>query len=205
MYFDFAQLPTCTIKSASTNLVFLVGPANLATAQSRSREAEGIANGVTGGGNEAAITPQDIDELTKFLTDDEPRVLTLSKEYDYTESEGNESGNVCASWGDGATCQKVIQDSCDNGGSSTATWYKAARQPINVGSNKTIIGVGSSAAIKGKGLRMRGSSNVIIQNIAATDLNHEHVWGGDATTTSRSVERRYQTTLCPLIFNLYSY
>ena len=27
---------------------------------------------------------------------------------------------------------------------------------------------------------MSGSSNVIIQNIAVADLNHEYVWGGDA-------------------------
>ena len=52
-----------------------------------SGEVEGFAKSVTGGGNEAAVTPEDIDELTKFLTDDEPRVITLSKEYDYTESE----------------------------------------------------------------------------------------------------------------------
>lgn len=97
----------------------------------------------------------------------------------YTESEGTESGNVCASWGNGAACQKIIQDSCDDGEGSTATWWKAPTQPIDVGSNKTILGVGSDAAIKGKGLRMR-SSNVIIQNIIVSDLNHEYVWGGDA-------------------------
>lgn len=167
------------MKSASTLLAVLAGLASLAAAQEVSGEVEGFATGVTGGGSAAAVTPKDIDELTEFLTDDEPRVITLSKEYDYTESEGTESGNVCASWGNGVTCQKIIQDSCDDGSGSTATWWKAPTQPIDVGSNKTILGVGSEAAIKGKGLRMRGS-NVIIQNIMVSDLNHEYVWGGDA-------------------------
>ena len=62
-----------------------------------------------------------------------------------------------------------------------ATWHKAARAPIDVASHKTIVGVGSSGAIKGKGLRFRGgTTNVIVQNIAVTDLNPEFVWGGDA-------------------------
>lgn len=167
------------MKSTSTILAVLAGLSSLVAAQEVSGEVEGFATGVTGGGSVAAVTPKDIDELTEFLTDDEPRVITLSKEYDFTESEGTESGNVCASWGNGAACQKIIQDSCDNGDGSTATWWKAPTQPIDVGSNKTILGVGSDGAIKGKGLRMRGS-NVIIQNIMVSDLNHEYVWGGDA-------------------------
>ncbi|KAG6357323.1 hypothetical protein INS49_015201 [Diaporthe citri] len=151
------------MKSTSTILAALAGLSSLVAAQGVLGEVEGFATVVTGGGSVAAVTPKDIDELTEFLTDDEPRVITLSKEYDYTESEGTESGN----------------DSCDGGDGSTATWWKAPTQPIDVGSNKTILGVGSDGAIKGKGLRMRGS-NVIIQNIMVSDLNHEYVWGGDA-------------------------
>ncbi|KAI3541656.1 pectin lyase [Colletotrichum filicis] len=127
----------------------------------------------------AAVTPKDIDELTKYLTDDEPRVIALSQEYDFTESEGTETGTACASWGTGAACQRIIQDDCGSSTKETDTWYKAARTPIDVGSNKTIIGVGNKGVIKGKGLRMQGS-NVIIQNIEITDLNHKYVWGGDA-------------------------
>lgn len=33
---------------------------------------------------------------------------------------------------------------------------------------------------KGKGLRLSGSSNIIIQNIRISDLNPQYVWGGDA-------------------------
>ena len=33
---------------------------------------------------------------------------------------------------------------------------------------------------KGKGLRIAGGSNIIIQNIRFSDINAAYVWGGDA-------------------------
>jgi pectate lyase len=33
---------------------------------------------------------------------------------------------------------------------------------------------------KGKGLRIAGSSNIIIQNVRFSDINAAYVWGGDA-------------------------
>ncbi|GJC78672.1 putative pectin lyase C [Colletotrichum liriopes] len=167
------------MKSASAILAVLAAVANLTAAQTVSGKAEGFAAGVTGGGSATAVTPKDINELKTYLTDNKPRVILLSKEYDFTESEGTESGTACASWGTGNACQRIIQDDCGSSTKETGTWYKAARTPIDVGSNKTILGVGSKGVIKGKGLRMMGS-NVIIQNIEITDLNHKYVWGGDA-------------------------
>jgi pectate lyase len=61
----------------------------------------------------------------------------------------------------------------------TVTYYKAAKTPIKVGSNKTILGIGNKGIIKGKGLSFAGK-NVIVQNIQVSDLNHKYVWGGDA-------------------------
>lgn len=52
---------------------------------------------------------------------------------------------------------------------------------ITVGSNKSLVGK-SGATIKGKGLRLVGSSNVILQNFAVTDINPKYVWGGDGIT-----------------------
>ncbi|KAI4804982.1 putative pectin lyase [Aureobasidium sp. EXF-8845] len=54
---------------------------------------------------------------------------------------------------------------------------------ITVNSNKSLVGQGNKGVIKGKGLRMaNGVKNIIIQNIAITDLNPHYVWGGDAIT-----------------------
>jgi pectate lyase len=154
---------------------------NLAAAQKVVGKAEGFAAGVTGGGNASPVYPKDISELKAYLTDESPQVIVLDKVFDFTTSEGTESGTACASWGTGSSCQKIIQDSCGTSPAMKATWHKAARAPIDVASHKTIVGVGSSGAIKGKGLRFRGgTTNVIVQNIAVTDLNPEFVWGGDA-------------------------
>jgi pectate lyase len=154
---------------------------HVVSAQSVHGTAEGFAKGVTGGGNAKPVYPTNIAQLKSYLTDASPRVIILNKVFDFTTSEGTETGTACASWGTGSSCQKIIQSSCGSAPTIKGTWYKAARTPIDVASDKTILGVGSSGVIKGKGLRFRGGAkNIIVQNIAVTDLNPEYVWGGDA-------------------------
>ncbi|KAG8932533.1 hypothetical protein FRC00_014507 [Tulasnella sp. 408] len=63
----------------------------------------------------------------------------------------------------------------------SVTYNKAGHDNnLKVGSNKTIVGQGSNAGIKGIGLQISGVSNVIVQNIQITDINAAYVWGGDA-------------------------
>ncbi|KAH8694404.1 pectin lyase fold/virulence factor [Ilyonectria robusta] len=149
--------------------IVLAGLVRLASSQEVAGTAEGFAYGVTGGGDATPDYPADIDELTDMLTDIVPRVIVLDKEFDFTESEGTTTGT------------RIIQDDCGDSTQKTATWYNAPKTPIDVASNKTIIGVSDKGIIKGKGLRMRtGCQNVIIQNIQVSDLNDKFVWGGDA-------------------------
>ncbi|KAI9172742.1 pectin lyase [Paramyrothecium foliicola] len=168
-------------------LIALAGLVRLGSAQAVVGKAEGFAAGVTGGGNAKPDFPEDIEELAALLTDSTPRVIVLSKEFDFTESEGTETGTACQSWGTGSACQKIIQDDCGSNPAIQGTWFKAPRTPIDVASDKTILGVGDKGIIKGKGLRFtNGVSNVIVQNIQVTDLNPEFVWGGDAIGFSGS-------------------
>ena len=52
---------------------------------------------------------------------------------------------------------------------TSITWDKAGQTPLVVGSNKSIVGVGSKGIIIGKGLRLPATTtNVIIQNIHIT-------------------------------------
>lgn len=55
----------------------------------------GFAASITGGGNGEPVYPADIGELTSHLTDDEPRVIVLSKEYNFIGSEGKTTENGC--------------------------------------------------------------------------------------------------------------
>nr|Q5BAU9.2 RecName: Full=Pectin lyase A; Short=PLA; Flags: Precursor [Aspergillus nidulans FGSC A4]ABF50854.1 pectin lyase [Aspergillus nidulans] len=160
-----------------------------AAAVSVSGSAEGFAKGVTGGGSATAVYPDTIDELVSYLGDDEARVIVLSKTFDFTDSEGTTTETGCAPWGTDAACQVAINqnDWCTNyqpdAPSVSVTYDNAGTLGITVNSDKTLIGEGSAGVIKGKGLRLvSGTSNVIIQNIAITDINPKYVWGGDAIT-----------------------
>ncbi|KAH7012813.1 putative pectin lyase F-1 [Ilyonectria destructans] len=64
---------------------------------------------------------------------------------------------------------------------TTITYDKAGTTNLVVGSNKSILGLGNTGVIQGKGLRLPPTSkNVIIQNVHITDLNPVSVWGSDA-------------------------
>lgn len=152
-------------------------------------EPEGFASGVTGGAGGTEVTPTTTDELIAYLGDDEARVIYISQTFDFTGTEGETSGTGCAPWGTDSACQVAINqnDWCTNyqpdAPSVDVKYDNAATLGINVGSNKSILGVGDAGVLVGKGLRLvSGASNVIIQNIKITELNPQYVWGGDAIT-----------------------
>ncbi|RAL07375.1 polysaccharide lyase family 1 protein [Aspergillus homomorphus CBS 101889] len=153
----------------------------------------GFAASATGGGSATPVYPSTTDELVSYLGDDEARVIVLSKTFDFTDTEGTTTATGCAPWGTASGCQVAINkdDWCNNYESSapsvSVTYDNAGSLGITVGSNKSLIGEGTKGVIKGKGLRMvNGVSNIIIQNIAVTDINPKYVWGGDAITLDKA-------------------
>ncbi|CAE6517929.1 unnamed protein product [Rhizoctonia solani] len=148
----------------------------------------GYASGTTGGGSAAAAVPTSTSQLVSWLGDSTARTILLDKIFDFTDTEGSTTGTACAPWTCTPNPQLAINQNswCDNyypsATKSTVTYKKAAVSAITVGSNKTLLGKGSAGGIKGKGLRVAGGSNIIIQNIRIYDLNPQFVWGGDAIT-----------------------
>ncbi|KAJ1304979.1 hypothetical protein OPQ81_000022 [Rhizoctonia solani] len=148
----------------------------------------GYAAGTTGGGNAAPAVPASTAQLVSWLGDNTPRVILLDKTYDFTNLEGDESGKVCKPWNCSPGAQVAIDADnwCEREAkgtpTDTATWKKAGRTAIPVSSNKTLLGRGTAGWIKGKGLRIAGGSNIIIQNVRFSDINAAFVWGGDAIT-----------------------
>ncbi|KAF8703180.1 Pectate lyase, partial [Rhizoctonia solani] len=151
----------------------------------------GFATGTTGGSTAAPATPTSTSQLASWLSDSTTRTILLDRTYDFTNTEGTVTGPGCKPW----ACSPNPQQSLDGNGwcSSTApkttiTYKKAGTTALAVGSNKTILGKGNSgwmyAVSKGKGLRLAGSKNVIIQNIRISDINPQYVWGGDAIDLS---------------------
>ncbi|KAI5787300.1 pectin lyase fold/virulence factor, partial [Geopyxis carbonaria] len=113
----------------------------------------------------------------------------LDKEYDFTGSDGTVTEQGCRPTSN--TCPDAGGQDSINGASNwcgsapalTVTYDKAATEPINLASDKSIVGVGSAGVIRGIGLRVaNGAQNVIIQNVHITELNPEYIWGGDAIT-----------------------
>ncbi|KAH1743874.1 hypothetical protein KXV22_005417 [Aspergillus fumigatus] len=155
--------------------------------------AEGFASSVTGGGSATPVYPSTTDELVSYLGDSEARVIVLTKTFDFTGTEGTTTATGCAPWGTASGCQVAINKDnwCTNYQSSapsvSVTYDNAGSLGITVNSNKSLIGEGTSGVIKGKGLRIvSGAKNIIIQNIAITDINPKYVWGGDAITINQA-------------------
>nr|WP_274535532.1 hypothetical protein [Bradyrhizobium canariense] len=55
-----------------------------------------------------------------------------------------------------------------------------------MGSNKTVIGVGPNATMKGKGLRLNAVSNVVIRNLTISDINRGVIFAGHAVAIARA-------------------
>lgn len=106
--------------------------------------------------------------LVTYLTDSAARVIMIDQTWDFTDSEGTTTDQCCPN-----SCQPNgqlwIMDTCDVA-TESCTYDNAAKDPISVGSNKSLVGVGSKGVIKGRGLRLIGGvENVIIQNIHFTE------------------------------------
>ncbi|KAJ0420951.1 pectin lyase A [Aspergillus carlsbadensis] len=177
------------MKSVSLLSLATAALSSTAAAISVTGSAEGFAQGVTGGGSADPVYPDTIDELVSYLGDDEARVIVLTKTFDFTDSEGTTTDTGCAPWGTDAACQVAINqnDWCTNyqpdAPTVSVTYDNAGSLGITVNSDKTLLGQGDAGVIKGKGLRLvSGVSNIIIQNIAVTDINPQYVWGGDGIT-----------------------
>ncbi|KAF9461094.1 putative pectin lyase precursor [Collybia nuda] len=146
----------------------------------------GQAAGTTGGGSATPQVPSSLAELTSWLSDGTARVILLDKVYDFTSAEGTVTGAACKPWTCSPNPQLAIDANswCTNyqpsAAKTTVTYYKAGTTPLKVASNKTLLGKGSAGGIRGKGLKITGASNIIIQNIKITDINAQFVWGGDA-------------------------
>ncbi|KAK6591343.1 Pectin lyase 1, partial [Botrytis cinerea] len=128
-------------------------------------KAEGFAAAATGGGTAAAASPKDLNELVTWLSDGVARTIVLDKTWDFTGSMGSKTEKGCTPLSN--TCTNGAgQDSVDINGwceqaananqalaKPTITYDVAGIPPnaIKIGSNKSIVGVGSAGKIKGRG------------------------------------------------------
>ncbi|KAG9018551.1 hypothetical protein FRB90_011435 [Tulasnella sp. 427] len=166
----------------------------------------GFASGTTGGAGRPTVTPTTTAELLTYLADTTARTVVLTKVFDFTDyciyqiSDGLQTNDLplnqtapqqeqlannmfvptaplprCCS----TLSREAVMESEIVLLSAALDYNSGQNKGLSVGSNKTILGKGSNAGVKGIGLWIRGVSNVIVQNIKITDLNPSMVWGGD--------------------------
>jgi pectin lyase len=158
----------------------------------------GFGAGTTGGqgGTTVRVTTAEAlkHELCRSLaadgrcSDQEPRIIELVGMVDYTGSEGVSSaagcvfGNACPAPLSTETLVLLGPDDthCEGRAIREIAFDKAGNRPLLVGSNKTLIGIGADAVIKGKGLALKGVSNVVIRNLTISQINPGVVFAGDA-------------------------
>jgi pectate lyase len=159
---------------------------------------EGFGAGTTGGAGGEVVSVTTADQLKYQLcrtlsasgncSDNTPRIIQLGAVVDFAGVEGPGSRSGCY---DGNMCtapyvseRLALLDSNDTHCSGKpliqVSFDNAGNNPLLVGSNKTLIGVGANAGIKGKGLRLDTVSNIIIRNLTISDVNPGIVFVGDA-------------------------
>jgi pectate lyase len=147
----------------------------------------GFATGTTGGAGGQVVTVSTPSQLENAIRGNTPRIIRVNEIIDFRENRTTSAGctyseNNCRYNG---KQEKILArlGYCDGRSTYNITYDAAGVEPMRVGSNKTIIGIGSRSGIKGKGFYLRdGVSNIIIRNLPITDMNDGIVSGGDAVS-----------------------
>lgn len=174
-----------------------------ATVRPVNRGPTGFGSGVTGGAGGKVVRVKTASELKRELcrtangagcTDNEPRIIELDSTIDLSDTEGTAQAQGCFATTvcTGAARSEITlmvydwqRGYCANKPASSYRYKVAGLAGVLVGSNKTVIGVGRHAGIKGKGLDLKGGvQNIVIRNLSISDINEGMVWGGDALTLS---------------------
>jgi len=158
----------------------------------------GFGAGTTGGQGGTVVTVTTPAELKAALcgtmsggqcTDTTPRIIQVASVIDFRGTEGTQTSQGCTYSDNSCSVngkrEQILNVSTYCSGKTTydITYDAAGPAPMRVGSNKTLIGIGANAGIKGKGLMITGGvSNIIVRNLSITDINEGVIWAGDAIT-----------------------
>lgn len=149
----------------------------------------GFGRQTRGGAGGETIRVSTPDALLRAVQGDTPRIIEIAGPIDFTGTEGTATTRACYQQRCPAPLQsELLSDQlggCSQLGKATfnVNYDRAGVTPLVVGSNKTLLGVSTDAAIRGKGLTLKnGVRNIIIRNLTISDINPQLIWGGDALT-----------------------
>ena len=132
-------------------------------------------NGTTGGAGGAVVTVTTRAQLIQYATDDTPRIIQIPQgtTIDLTDGTFNVGTMTVGRYGGVYYCGQINNVITENGG-------------VAVGSNKTIIGLGTGANLVGQSLLIANKANVIVRNLTISDVNTGIVEAGDGITVNNS-------------------
>jgi pectin lyase len=149
----------------------------------------GFGSAARGGEGGEVVTVTNTTQFAQAVAGSSPRIVQFRGVLDFSTLEGDTSAAACYQKQCPAPLESEYitnqQGACDSSSMATApfTYHKAGTTPLAIGANKTILGLGPSATIKGKGFTLKGGvSNIVIRNLTITEINPQLVWGGDAIT-----------------------
>lgn len=129
-------------------------------------------------------------DLAAALAGSTPRIIRINGIIDFRTTEGTTSAtgcvyNSCSPGNEEYSLDNPPGNSginqCNGKTAIAISYDTAGTTPLQVGANKTIIGIGKHSGLKGKGLVIKNSaSNVIVRNLNITDINDGVIWAGDA-------------------------
>ncbi len=143
----------------------------------------GFGAGTTGAAEAAPTVVTSYAELARLAGSDEPAFIVLPEGvYDFRRTGDDvETIEVCPNVCSEDPEKTTLQGSADDCGQTPLTATSTSRR-MNIGSNKTILGLGRGALVRGVTFQIDGSENVIVRNLALYDINPHLFEAGDAFT-----------------------
>lgn len=146
-------------------------------------EPVGFAEATTGGAEAPAELASSWQELEELASSDTPATIVLSEGVHDLRLQGAEveTTDVCPQ-----SCPdnpaRTVYDASNAPCAGAAESAAADARVLQLGSNKTLIGLGRGAAIRGVSFDVGASENIIARNLAVYDVNHSLLEAGDAFT-----------------------
>jgi pectate lyase len=146
-------------------------------------EPVGFAEGTIGGAEAAPELVSTWEDLEVLASSDTPATILLAEGVHDLRLEGAEleSIDVCR-----ITCPenpaRTFYDASNAACAGGTEAVQTDARVLQLGSNKTLLGLGRGAAVRGVGFDVGASENIIVRNLAVYDINRSLLEAGDAFT-----------------------
>lgn len=186
-YGTLVELPGCDAGSVfeADSPAHFVGPSEPNPAAALRTEIDitplGFGADTTGGADSPPVLVEAVEDLVTGLEDETPRVLLLPEGVLDLRPTGSEEQrqDMCPTPcpdGDGTAYTSLVGgEPCDV---PLVSRVRNDRR-LMVGSNKTLVGLGRGAKLRGASFELADSQNVILRNLAIYDVNRDAIEAGD--------------------------